>query len=125
VHVVTDTDGLDATLAARVRGALSRHPGLGAVYSVGGGNRAIAEAFADEGRAVRAFIAHDLDEDNLALLREGTLSAVLHHDLRADMRRAMRQVMRHYRLLPGAATSVPANVEVVTPHNIPARMLPR
>jgi LacI family transcriptional regulator len=37
----------------------------------------------------------------------------------------MRQVMRHHRLLPGAPTSVPANVEVVTPFNIPARLGPR
>lgn len=124
VHVVTDTDGLDTALAGRVREALLADPRLAAVYSVGGGNRAIAQVFADLGRDCEAFVAHDLDDDNLALLREGRLSAVLHHDLQADMRRAIRQVMRHYGFLPGAPTSVPANVEVVTPHNIPARMLP-
>lgn len=40
------------------------------------------------------------------------------------MRRAMRQVMRHHRLLPGAPISVAAAVEVVTPHNVPPRLLP-
>jgi LacI family transcriptional regulator len=124
VHVVTDTDGLDETLAARVRDALAARPRLGAVYSVGGGNRAILQVFAQEGRAVEAFVAHDLDEDNLALLRDGSVSAVLHHDLRADMRAAMRQVMRYHRLQPGAPTSVAANVQVVTPHNVPGRMPP-
>lgn len=71
-----------------------------------------------------AFVAHDLDEDNLELLRAGALTAVLHHDLQSDMRRALRQVMRHHGILPGAPTSVPANVEVITPYNVPARILP-
>jgi LacI family transcriptional regulator len=71
------------------------------------------------------FLAHDLDADNVELLRSGVVSAVLHHDLQADMRRALRQVMRAHGLLPGAPTSIAANVEVITPHNVPARMLPR
>jgi LacI family transcriptional regulator len=37
----------------------------------------------------------------------------------------MRQVMRHHGLLPGAPTSVAAAVEVVTPHNVPPRLLPQ
>jgi LacI family transcriptional regulator len=125
VHRIAETDGLDATMAALVVGALVEHPTVTAVYSVGGGNRATVAAFAAAGRECRAFVAHDLDEDNLELLRTGSLTAVLHHDLQADMRRAMTQVMRHHGLLPGAPTSVPANVEVVTPYNVPARMLPR
>ncbi|EWT02168.1 LacI family transcriptional regulator [Intrasporangium oryzae NRRL B-24470] len=125
VHSLTDTDGLDATLAARVGSVLADHPTITAVYSVGGGNRATVAAFDAAGRERRAFVAHDLDEDNVELLRSGALTAVLHHDLQADMRRAMAQVMRHHGLLPGAPTSVPANVEVITPYNVPARMFPR
>ena len=124
VHTVADSDGLDETLGAVVAAELARVPGLCAVYSVGGGNRATVGAFAAAGRACRAFVAHDLDHDNVELLRAGALTAVLHHDLHADMRRAMRQVLRHHRLLPGAPTSVPANVEIVTPYNLPARILP-
>jgi LacI family transcriptional regulator len=124
VVTVTDTDGLDQTMAAHVGAALTAHPGLAAVYSVGGGNRATVAAFEAAARPCRAFIAHDLDADNLDLLRVGRLSAVLHHDLRADMRRALRQLLRHHGLLPGAPTSVAANVEVVTPHNIPASLPP-
>lgn len=120
--LVTDTDGLDRTLATAVREALEADPSIGAVYSAGGGNRATAAEFARAGRDCRVFVAHDLDADNLDLLRTGAVSAVLHHDLGADMRRALRQVMRAHRLLPGAPTSVPANVEVVTPYNVPARL---
>jgi LacI family transcriptional regulator len=124
VVTVAESDGLDETMSALVGAALKAHPGISAVYSVGGGNRATVTVFAREGRPCRVFVGHDLDRDNLDLLREGSLHAVLHHDLHADMRRAMRQVMRHHLLLPGAPTSVPANVEVVTPHNVPARLLP-
>lgn len=120
--LVTDTDGLDLSLATAVRAALTADASICAVYSVGGGNRATAREFAQARRGCRVFVAHDLDADNLDLLREGTVSAVLHHDLGADMRRALHQVMRAHRLLPGAPTSVPANVEVVTPYNVPARL---
>lgn len=123
-HTITETDGLDDTLAALVRHSLDEHAGIAAVYSVGGGNRATVAAFEAAGRECRAFVAHDLDEDNLELLRAGALTAVLHHDLQADMRRALRQLMRHHGILPGAPTSFPANVEVITPYNVPARILP-
>jgi len=124
VVTVADADGLDEAMAALVRGALAEHPRLCAVYSVGGGNRATVGAFAAAERVCHVFVGHDLDRDNVELLRAGALSAVLHHDLHADMRRAMRQVMRHHGLLPGAPTSVAAAVEVVTPHNVPPLLLP-
>ncbi len=122
--LITDTDGLDETLATAVRDALHSDPSICAVYSVGGGNRALAREFGSLGRDCRVFVAHDLDADNLELLRAGVVSAVLHHDLQADMRRALRQLMRAHHVLPGAPTSVPANVEVVTPYNIPGRLVP-
>ena len=40
------------------------------------------------------FIGHDLDDDNLALLRAGRLSAVLHHDLHHDLHMACLSVMQ-------------------------------
>lgn len=122
--VVSDTDGLDATLAATAREALGLDPKIGAVYSVGGGNHSIAREFEHVGRECRVFVAHDLDADNVELLGSGVLDVVLHHDLRADMRRALRQVLRAHHVLPGAPTSVAAHVEVVTPHNLPARLHP-
>ena len=35
---VTETDGLDRTTWAAVRAALTQHPDIDAVYSIGGGN---------------------------------------------------------------------------------------
>jgi LacI family transcriptional regulator, galactose operon repressor len=112
--VVPDTDGLDATPVAA---ALDAHPGIRAVYSIGGGNAAILDAFGD--RECRVFIAHDLDADNVALLRAGRISAVLHHDLGQDMRRACHVIMQAHRALPGGILSWPSSIQVVTPFNAP------
>ena len=46
------------------------------------------------------FIAHDLDADNRRLLRDGRISVVLHNDLRADARLAMRLILQERGALP-------------------------
>ena len=50
------------------------------------------------------------------------LTAVLHHDLRADLRAALTQLLRAHRLLPGAPASVRSAPQVVTPWNVPPRL---
>lgn len=120
IHEVTGTEGLDVTMGALVREALDADPGIDAVYSIGGGNRAIVDGFAAAGRPLRVFIAHDLDDDNTMLLRTGRISAVLHHDLRSDMRRVCRTVMQFHRAIPGHIATVPSQIQVVTPYNEPA-----
>ncbi len=116
---VTDSDGIDANNERLVLDALHRHKSVRAVYSVGGGNTATVAAFERYGAACRAFIAHDLDEDNRRLLREGRISAVLHNDLRADARLALRMILQaRGALAPEPPKLVP--VQVVTPHNMPA-----
>jgi LacI family transcriptional regulator len=121
VVVLADADGLDDGMTGLVRDLVAQRHDIAAVYSAGGGNRGIASVLAGAGlRPVH--LGHDLDDDNLALLRDDTLDAVLHHDLRADVARAARQLLRAHRLLPGAPTSYAAPVQVVTPHNIPRRL---
>lgn len=116
---LTDTDGLDPTTRAAVGQALGRHPDVDAVYSVGGGNRATLDALADAGVRARVYVAHDLDADNLELLRTRRIDYVLHHDLRADIRRACRLVLQAHRALPGTPSAVPSQIQVVTPFNQP------
>lgn len=120
VHEVKDTDGLDRTMLVAVRGTLALHPSINAVYSAGGGNVAILTAFDEVAVTPLVFVAHDLDGDNQALLRTRRISAVLHHDLRADMRRACRLLLRARGILPGKPASIPSQVQVVTPYNEPA-----
>lgn len=124
VRRVTDGDGLDVSTAAVVTAELARVDDLVGVYSVGGANRAIHAALTAKGVTPAVFVGHDLDPDNLDLLRTRAIDLVLHHDLRDDARNAIRSVLRHHRLAPGAATSIASGVQVVTRHNIPARMRP-
>ena len=115
---VSEGDGIDASTQGLVLAALSRHPGIGAVYSPGGGNTATVAAFERLGRDCAVFIAHDLDADNRRLLREGRLSVVLHNDLRADARLAMRVILAQHNALPEEPVR-PAPIQVITPHNLP------
>jgi LacI family transcriptional regulator len=124
VFCVTDTGGLDETMLEAARAALADHPSIDAVYSAGGGNRATLAAFAELGRSAAVFVAHDLDADNRDLLRTRRVSAVLHHDLHADMRRAARLLLQARQLLPGRPITRMSQVAVVTPHNEPAALPP-
>jgi LacI family transcriptional regulator len=119
---INETDGLDSTMHGLATAALEGDPAINAVYSIGGGNRAIVEAFARLERECRVFVAHDLDADNVQLLRGGSVSVVLHHDLGQDMRRACQVIMQAHRVLPGAPHSLPSNIQVVTPYNLPGRL---
>ena len=60
--------GIDQPTGALVRKALAANPDIVGAYSIGGGNRAVVEAFRATGRTCRVFVGHDLDADNLALL---------------------------------------------------------
>ena len=118
---LVNPDGRDEVLRRLVGDALTAHPDLVAVYSMYafGGNRAVVEAFAAAGRSIRVFVAHDLDAHNLALLHDGHLSAVLHHDLRQDMRHACQVIMQTHGALPGRPRSWHSAIQVVTPYNLP------
>jgi LacI family transcriptional regulator len=117
---LVNTDGRD-DLHRLVLDALGAHPDIVAVYSMYafGGNRAVVDAFAEAGRTYRVFVAHDLHEHNLALLHDGHLSAVLHHDLRQDMRHACQVIMQAHGALAGHPRSSHSVIQVVTPYNLP------
>src|SRR4051794_3127268 len=89
-------------MRAAVHAVLTAEPSVSAVRSVGEGNIATLAAFEALGRRPSVFVAHDLDADNRALLRSRRMSAVLHHDLRADLRGARRLLLHARGLLPGS-----------------------
>lgn len=119
----TDTDGLDETVRDATMAILRDHPRIAAVYSIGGGNRAILEAFESVGRRCRVFVAHDLDRDNLALIQSRRITAVLQHDLRHDMLRACHVIMQANGAIEGPIESTPSQINVITPYNVPAQPL--
>jgi LacI family transcriptional regulator len=120
-----DPTGNDVALHDLVRDVLAADSDIAAVYSMyaTGGNAATLTAFADAARSCHAFVAHDLDAENLALLQDGRLSAVLHHDLALDLRRACHVVMQAHGALPGTVRSWHSGIQVVTPYNLPPEAL--
>ncbi|MFT4181572.1 MAG: LacI family DNA-binding transcriptional regulator [Rhizobium sp.] len=110
------TDAATGTLAAR---AIAADATINAVYSIGGGNRAVCAAFEEAGRPIRIFVAHDLDADNRVLLGAGKIGFVLHHDLRTDARSAFRAIMNGQMKHP-VASAAPSAVEIITPFNMPS-----
>jgi LacI family transcriptional regulator len=121
VDVVDEEDRADVVQAG-TRAALAQRPEIRGVYSMyagAGGNAAVIDAFRAAGRAYTVFVAHDLDGENTLLLRQGQISAVLHHDLRQDLRRACHAVLRARKVLPGPLRSNPSAIQVITPHNAP------
>jgi LacI family transcriptional regulator len=121
---ITDSDGLDASVYRLALDALDQHPDIEAVYSIGGGNRAILDAFDARDRPCRVFIAHDLDQENRQLLEAGRLSAVLYHDLRRDMHRTCQIIMQANGALDGSVVTAPASIQVITPFNLPPETAP-
>jgi LacI family transcriptional regulator len=120
VTEISEGYGKDSATGNQVRNALARDASIKAVYSIGGGNRAVIDAFAEVGREISCFVAHDLDEDNRALLRQEKLHYVLHHDLRDDAASVFRTFLKARRaepLLSGPALSA---LSIITPFNIPA-----
>jgi LacI family transcriptional regulator len=121
LEVVDEEDRANA-VHVRTRELLAGNPSIRAIYSLyagAGGNTAVVDAFRAEGRRYDVFVAHDLDGENTALLRDHRLSAVLHHDLRQDMRRACQAVMQAQGAIPGRVRSNPSAILVITPHNTP------
>ncbi|WP_116472655.1 LacI family DNA-binding transcriptional regulator [Zobellella maritima] len=98
---------------------LDHHPELNAVYSVGGGNKAIVDAFAARSRPLEVLIGHDLDRENRRLLAEGRIAALIDHDLQQDAHRAFMQLLRFHGFLATAVVQPDfSRVLVVTPFNM-------
>ncbi len=119
---ISEGFGRDRATGLQVRDALERNQLICAVYSIGGGNSAIVSAFLEARRDCHVFVGHDLDADNRKLLRDGVLHAVLHHDLRQDMRIACLHIMRANGALPKTSSMPLSQVQVVTPFNVPSAL---
>ncbi|WP_421873476.1 LacI family DNA-binding transcriptional regulator [Pararhizobium sp.] len=121
IGIVEISEGLgrDDATGALVTAALSAHAGINAVYSIGGGNRAVLSAFAQANRTCAVFVAHDLDSGNLDLLRSGKIHFVLHHDLKADVRTVFRAIIGRRSAVTTSGIARLSAVEVITPYNIP------
>lgn len=110
--------GLNQPTGAGATALLASGDDVRAVYSVGGGNRALTAALQARGLQPAVFVAHDLDVDNKDLLARGMISHVLHHDLERDMAAAFEHVLARQRLaMPRTSTASVA--QIVIRENMP------
>ncbi|WP_150522923.1 LacI family DNA-binding transcriptional regulator [Roseibium sediminis] len=118
---VVNGAGLNARTARSVEEALRAGTDIIGVYSMGGGNHGLLGMLDNLGQKPVAAIGHDLDEDNVELLRSGDLSLVLYHDLEQDMHMAIRHLLAAQRVVPEPEEEALSDIQVITPRNIPAR----
>lgn len=112
---VSEGFGVDRQTRTLIEQALDRHPAICSVYSIGGGNQAILDAFSAVGRPIEVFAAHDLDRTNTELLRTGRVSFVIHHSLRQDARRVGLHFAKHYRLVDPAIEIEETEINIAIP----------
>lgn len=98
---------------------LVTRPGLGGIYNIGAGNRGIARALEEAGRAREvAFIGHELTEHTRQLLLRGTMDAVIDQNPRAEASEAVDRLLRAARGEPDPGP-LPARVQAIFRENIP------
>ncbi|MGE4610905.1 MAG: LacI family DNA-binding transcriptional regulator [Paracoccaceae bacterium] len=113
--------GLNTPTARRIELALSKTKDIRGVYSMGGGNTAIQHVFDRLDLKPEIFIAHDLDDDNLRLLRDEKITIVLQHDLREDIRNAFLHIMSKHKIITLPDHLTTSDIQVITPMNIPTQ----
>lgn len=115
VVTVSEALGVDRPTKAMILDALTAYDDIDCVYSIGGGNRAILDAFGEAERPIDVFAAHDLDRTNQQLLDKGRLSFVLHHDFRNDARQIAQHFLKHHRHLPRSAEIEKTEISIACP----------
>ncbi|MEM7288807.1 MAG: LacI family DNA-binding transcriptional regulator [Pseudomonadota bacterium] len=117
---VTGGAGLAQSTAVLFEHQVAQHGTPLAVYSMGGGNSAILDAFPPKSLAELVFIAHDLDAENRMLLRQNKITFVLQHDLEIDIKNAFRAMAASHGLASPMPSEIMSTVQIVGPHNMSA-----
>ena len=115
ILTVSEGLGVNRTTKKIVMEALATYDDIDCVYSIGGGNRAVLEAFTETGRTVDIFAAHDLDQTNRKLLDSGQISFVLHHDFRQDARRVSLHFLKFHKLVPQSVEIEQTDISIACP----------
>ncbi|WP_421506031.1 LacI family DNA-binding transcriptional regulator [Erwinia rhapontici] len=119
IKAVSEGYGIDTLTFKQMCAALEQDHSIHSVYSVGGGNSAVLQAFSAMQRDIKVFIGHDLDEENRRLLAAEEMDAVIDHDLQEDARAAFGAILRFHGFLPNTEDETASSrVIVVTPFNI-------
>lgn len=115
-------DGLSSMTSDEVKRVLKGVDQLDAVYSMGGGNEAILNVLDSYNLQPEVYIAHDLDEENIDLLRAEKITSVIHHDIAQDLRNAFTQIAAYHKLIPPYQSQLNSDIQIITPLNLPNRV---
>ena len=116
---VSEGFGMDRATGALIRQAIKEHLDIACVYSIGGGNTAILDAFAASDRLIDVFAAHDLDRTNTALLKARKVSFVIHHNFRQDARQIALHFSKYYRLIDQTTQIQDTEISIACPIDLP------
>ncbi|WP_312053932.1 substrate-binding domain-containing protein [Pantoea brenneri] len=119
VSVVAGGYGIDPLMYQSLKQFLQAHPETDAVYTVGGGNPGILRAFEEQNRPINAFIGHDLDRENRALMQAGKIDALIEHNLQLDAQHAFRTLLEFHGFLPASEPLAPySKINIITRYNM-------
>jgi LacI family transcriptional regulator len=105
---------------ATTKKLLKARPDLGGIYNIGGGNRGIAQALEEAGRADQVvFIGHEFTEHTRRFLLSGVMDAVIDQNPRQEAREAVIALSRAARRLPVAKSDLAVGIQVIFRENIP------
>ncbi|MGF1625448.1 MAG: LacI family DNA-binding transcriptional regulator [Alphaproteobacteria bacterium] len=105
---------------AQARDLLAAHPDLVGIYNIGGGNRGVAQALHEAGRASDiVFIGHELTEHTRRFLIEGIMDAAINQDAVAEANQAVHLLAMAARGQDGPAVPAPVRIEVFLRENLP------
>lgn len=101
------------------RALLAAYPDLAGLYNIGAGNRGIARALEESGRAGEVtFICHELTEHTRRLLIAGTVDAVIDQNPRVEARDAVEWLIQAAQRRPAPGLP-PIRIQAVFKENIP------
>lgn len=101
------------------RKLLAAHPNLRGIYNIGAGNRGIAQALEEAGRAQEVvFIGHELTEHTRRFLLSGTMDAVIDQNPRVEAREAVDRLLRAARG-ERPTDAIPIRIHAIFRENMP------
>lgn len=101
---------------------LEAHPDLAGIYNIGAGNRGIAQALEESGRAGEiVFIGHELTEHTRRFLLSRVMDAVIDQHPKLEAREAVHALAKAARGQPVDAAALEIGVQVIFRENIPPR----
>ena len=104
---------------AEAAALLAARPKLRGIYNIGAGNRGIARALEESGRAREVvFVGHELTEHTRRFLLSGTMDAVIDQNPYVEAREAIEQLLMAARG-EHRADPVPIRIHAIFRENIP------